>query len=253
VESIALISDIHGNVPALEAVIKDIKNRGIKRAFCLGDFVGKGPNPYRALEMTCEFCENGVMGNWDALVALVDPGVTVSDGLRTHIDWNRSHLGPDRIENLARLPFSLDFMMSGRKVRLMHASPKSLFHRVYHNDSTDKQLALFENSEYTNKEFVPDVVGYSDIHYAFKKEYGNRILFNVGSVGNPLDIPTPSYTIMEGNYNSSIEAEISIEMVRVPYDVEKEVNNARASSMPDIEPYIVELRTAKYRGRKGYS
>ena len=80
-ESIALISDIHGNIPALEAVIKDIRSRGIKRAFCLGDSVGKGPNPHRVLEMTCEFCENGVMGYWDALVALVDPGVAVSDRL----------------------------------------------------------------------------------------------------------------------------------------------------------------------------
>jgi hypothetical protein len=98
---------------------------------CLGDYVGKGPNPAGALDMCYEFCENGVLSNWDALVAFVEQSVPVSDELKVRIDWNRSRLGPDRLENLARMPFSIDFNMSDRKVRLLHASPQGLFHRVF--------------------------------------------------------------------------------------------------------------------------
>ncbi len=247
-EQVAVISDIHGNVTALEAVIKDIKSRNIRRVFCLGDFVGKGPNPAMALDMACGFCEDGVMGNWDAQVALIDPGIPIPEKLQHHIDWHRSRLGPERLENLARLRFSIDFLLSGRKVRLLHASPQGLFYRVFHNDPTEKHLEMFLNTNHTANDFVPDVVGYADIHYCFRKEYGNKLLFNAGSIGNPLDIPTPSYAILEGHYNSPVDGPFSVELVRVPYDIEKEVTNAKASSMPDAEPYILELRTARYRG-----
>jgi protein phosphatase len=251
VESVAIISDIHGNVTALEAVISDIRNRNIKRVFCLGDYVGKGPNPAGALDMCCAFCENGVIGNWDALMAFVDPGVPISDELQVRIDWHRSRLGPDRLETLARMPYSIDFKMSGRKVRLLHASPQSLFHRVYHDDTEQNHLDMFANTSHTDNNFIPDVVGYSDIHFAFQKQYGQKMLFNAGSVGNSLDVPTACYTILEGNYGRQEEESFSVEIIRVPYDVETEIKRAQRSGMPDIEPYAVELRTAKYRGHQG--
>jgi len=251
VDSVAIISDIHGNVTALEAVISDIRKRDIKRVFCLGDFVGKGPDPARALDMCLAFCENGVMGNWDAIVALFDPGVPISDELQLRINWHRARLGPDRLEYLARLPFSIDFMMSGRKVRLLHASPQGLFHRVFYNDTEQKHLGMFANTPLTGNGFVPDVVGYSDIHFAFQKNFGKQLLFNVGSVGNPLDVTTACYAILEGDYKSSGEAPFSVEFNRVPYDIEYEIRTARNSGMPDIEPYAIELRTSQYRGHQG--
>jgi protein phosphatase len=249
-ERIAIISDIHGNVTALEAVIQDIRRRDIQRVFCLGDFVGKGPNSARALDMCCALCENAVMGNWDAIVALIDPGVSISGELQERIDWHRSRLGPDRLEILARLPFSLDFTISGRKVRLLHASPQGLFHRIFHDDTMEKHLDMFSNTDCTNNDFVPDVVGYSDIHFAYRKTYDRRLLFNAGSVGNPLDVPTACYVVMEGNYGSPVEDTFSLEIVRLPYDIETEISLARRSGMPDIEAYEIELRTAQYRGRK---
>jgi protein phosphatase len=250
-DHIAVISDIHGNTTALEAVLKDIRRRDIKRVFCLGDFIGKGPDPAKALDMCCEFCEKAVMGNWDALVALVDPGVPVLDGLQRHIDWHRSRLGPERLEILARLPFCIDFIMSGRKIRLLHASPQGLFHRVFHEDTEAKHLGMFSNTDHTSREFTPDVVGYSDIHYAYQKAYDHKLLFNVGSVGNPLDVPTASYAVIEGDFISPGEESFSVEIVRLPYDIETEIAKARRSGMPDIEAYVVELKTAVYRGHRG--
>jgi hypothetical protein len=71
VERIAVISHIHTNIPALEAVLLNIKNRGINRIMCLCDLVGKGPNPQVAVDMIKNNCEIVLNGNWDYLISEV--------------------------------------------------------------------------------------------------------------------------------------------------------------------------------------
>ncbi|HZG69042.1 MAG TPA: hypothetical protein VEZ12_20075, partial [Herpetosiphonaceae bacterium] len=94
----------------------------------------------------------------------------------------------------------------------------------------------------------PDVVGYGDLHRAFLKSFQGKILFNVGSVGNPLDVPQASYAILEGQYDSKADAPFSIQLIRVPYDIELAVRQAEDEHMPELAPYAAELRTAIYRG-----
>ncbi len=241
------------NRPQTAVMLRQAGIRGGQKVVTLGDFIGKGSDPAKALDMCCEFCEKRVMGNWDALAALVDPGVPVPDGFQKHIDWHRSRLGPDRLAILARLPFSVEFTMSGRKVRLLHASPQGLFYRVFHDDTEAKHLGMFCNTENTVEDFHPDVVGYSDIHHAFQKPYGHKLLFNVGSVGNPLDFPTASYAVITGTFGSPGEDKFEVEIIRLPYDIEAEIAKARRCGAPDVEPYAAELRTAKYRGHKRIS
>ena len=65
-DSIALISDLHGNLPALEAVLRDIKRRNISRIFCLGDLVGKGPHAEKVVDICQDVCEVTIKGNWDS-------------------------------------------------------------------------------------------------------------------------------------------------------------------------------------------
>lgn len=118
-EQIAIISDIHGNIPALTAVLDDIQQRGISRVFCLGDIVGKGPNSDLAVDIIKKNCEISVMGNWDDLMN--------QDVDFEMARWCRGLLGPERLAYLSTLPFSIEFMMSGKFVRLFHASPRSLY------------------------------------------------------------------------------------------------------------------------------
>jgi hypothetical protein len=75
-----------------------------------------------------------------------------------------------------------------------------------------------------------------------------RTLFNVGSVGNPLDEPVPSYAILEGMVDEPEPAPFGLHFIRVPYDIEAEIDAAARLGMPQLEPYAVELRTAVYRG-----
>jgi predicted phosphodiesterase len=249
-DQIALISDIHGNVPALETVLQDIRLRGIRRIFCLGDMVGKGPHPDEAVDICKDVCEKTIIGNWDASIANENPSFPFPEELQFHVDWHRHRLGPERLDYLKNLPGTINFFMSGNKVRLFHASQRGVYYRVFHNDPLEKHLAMFDNTDFTSYMFEPDVVGYADIHYPYRRTYDEKILFNVGSVGNPLDKPLACYEILEGEFGGKQVSPFSIHVVRLEYNIDLAVKQAQESKMPDIAPYENELRTARYRNMK---
>lgn len=243
-QQIAIISDIHGNLPALEAVLRDIDRRGIQEIICLGDIAGKGPNPVEAVDRIRERCTQVVRGNWDELIGQQK----VDEELFT---WHADRLGEERLRYLAELPFCIDMVMSGKRIRLLHASPQSVFHRVQPWDDELKRLAMFENTPETGKteeDLKPEVVGYGDIHNVFVQHLEQRMLFNVGSVGNALDMTQASYAIVEGVVGGPVTEPFSIQLVRVPYDIELAVQHAREAGVPEEEMYIRELRTGVYRG-----
>ncbi|WP_026477832.1 metallophosphoesterase family protein [Alkaliphilus transvaalensis] len=238
---IAIISDIHGNIPALNAVLEDIKVRKIDKIICLGDLAGKGPNSAEAVDMVRQHCQVVLKGNWDYYLADEDP----LDSLNPSNYWHQQLLGEERLKYMKNLPLYVEFYLSGKLVRLCHASPNDLFHRVYQHSALVELLKLFEETPSLNKK--ADIVGYGDIHGAYINYFEDKTLFNVGSVGNPLDIPQAAYTILEGKLDSKILAPYSITIVRVPYDIDKAINHAISSDMPDLEEYIKELQTAVYR------
>ena len=239
-DRIVIISDIHGNIPALEAVLSDIKNRGINRIICLGDIVGKGPDSEIAVDMIKNNCELVIKGNWDYFITECDDNALIK--------WHREKLGKDRLSYLKGLQNYVEFFMSGRLIRLCHAAPDDVFHRVQFAASYEDKKTLFKDPSEEGKE--SDVVGYGDIHNAYINNFQGKTLFNVGSVGNPLEITQASYGILEGEYENKESSALSIALVRVPYDIEKAIQIAIESKMPDLEAYINELRTAHYRGNK---
>jgi predicted phosphodiesterase len=239
-DRIAIISDIHGNIPALEATLTDIRRRGIDRILCLGDLVGKGPHSEVAVDRCREVCEAIIGGNWEAMIVASEGNAAWS--------WHRDRLGPERLAYLKALPAVITLTMSGRRIRLFHASQQSVHYRVRQRDPVEKLLALFENTDFTGDGREPDVVGYGDIHQASIRTFPHRTLFNVGSVGNPLDTPQASYAILEGIDRSAQAAPFGIQLVRVPYDIERAIQDAVDCHMPELDAYARELRTAQYRG-----
>lgn len=242
-DQVVVMSDLHGNVPALEAVLADIEKREIEEIFILGDLVGKGPHSDQIVDLIQNIEATVIRGNWDESLKM---DIQDRDFL-----WYQKQLGEERIRYLTNLPLSAQFYMSGRLVRLFHASADNLFHRVYPWSPKDEQLSMFDNTELVggNDQPVPEVVGYGDIHHTFIQHFeGNKTLFNCGSVGNPLDLPEASYVILEGDYKSEERSGFSINFLRVPYDIEQAVYEAQVSGMPCIEEFVKELRTARYRG-----
>ncbi|MCD1259028.1 metallophosphoesterase [Paenibacillus athensensis] len=247
-DQIALISDIHGNMPALEAALADIAARGIARIICLGDLVGKGPGPAEVIDRVRTACEAVVPGNWDVSMAMPQE--------QAHGLWQQSQLLPDQLDYLAGLPYCVDMTISGRRMRLFHASAVSVFHRVNRKASKAERLAMFDNTAATGVPqdgATPDVVGYGDIHLSYLRTLerpdtptGGLTLFNTGSIGIPYDgIPQASYCIVEGIIGADQPSPLGIQFVRVPYDVEEAVRLARDSDMPDAELYILEIMTAR--------
>ncbi|WBB56813.1 metallophosphoesterase family protein [Verrucosispora sp. WMMD573] len=243
-DRIALISDVHGNLTALEAVLADIDVRGIERIFNLGDYVGKGPRGREVVEICRERCEVNILGNWDDF--LPDPDRTYDNEAMA---WWLAQLAAGQGDWLRGLPFSHDFVLSGRRVRLFHASATSVHRRVRFDHDEAEFLGMFANTPATGDGPAPSVVGYGDTHDPFYEvDRDRRTLFNTGSVGNAMGDPTPVYVILEGVLDAAADAPFSIQFVRVPYDFEAELAVAARLGMPELAGYVSELRHGIYRG-----
>lgn len=261
-DKIAIISDIHGNITALNAVLDDIKSRNITKIFCLGDSITKCTHPDLVIDKLRKVCEIILIGNCD--YAICHPSV------KNRNYWSRNIIGEERAEFIASLPISYEFYMSGHLIRLFHASPYSLNeiynpmfsnrHSNYSHLEISKPDRLFENTEFINKtnaDPIPDIVGYGHIHTPFVVRYKNKTLFNPGSVGVPVEMhnndindsnnkfsTVASYTIIEGYYGKTELDSISFSSIRVPYNIQKEVEDLEKSDMPNKETIIRTLISA---------
>ncbi|NJR12472.1 metallophosphoesterase family protein [bacterium] len=244
-DHIAIISDVHGNMPALETVLADIQQRGITHIYNLGDIVGKGPRSDLALDRCCEVCQVIVRGNWEDFILTWDENTSGA--------WYRAQLGAERLATIRALPNVHDFWLSGKRVRLYHASHESVHTRIRAWETYETHRAMFSNTAFTGfDEPEPDIVGYGDIHsaYMLTLSHDHKILFNAGSVGNPLDLPLATYAILSGTLHSREPGAFSLDFVRLPYDVEATIAQAHALNVPEVAAYERELRTAVYRGRQ---
>jgi predicted phosphodiesterase len=247
-ERLALVSDVHGNLTALEAVLADIEDRGITRVLNLGDYVGKGPRGREVVALCQERCEVNLLGNWDDF--LPDPDRAYDDAA---LRWWSGQLAPGQGAWLRGLPFCHDLVMSGRRIRLMHASAETVHRRVRYVKTQEEFLGQFANTPATIAAVgdgpPPDTVGYADTHDPFyETQLEGRTLFNTGSAGNAMGDPTASYVVLEGVLDEPDPAPFSIAFVRVPYDVEAELAHAREVGCPAYDGYEAELTLGLYRG-----
>ena len=264
-DRIAILSDVHGNITALETVMADIEKRGISKIYYLGDSVIKCANPDKVIDLLRSKCEVMLLGNCDEVICR--PGVEKGRF------WSRDKIGDERAKFIYSCPVSYEFYISGHLVRLFHASPISLehiFNPMYPNSDSilyaNKILLdpseLFKNTEFIGKKEsdpVPDIIGYGHLHTPNLYRFGNKTIFNVGSVGVPVEMlndgeetPTSkfstmsSYMIVEGELGSAELSSISFNIVRLPYDIEKEIKYLKESDMPNKEVIIKALRTANH-------
>jgi diadenosine tetraphosphatase ApaH/serine/threonine PP2A family protein phosphatase len=244
-ERVALISDVHGNLTALEAVLADIERRGITRIWNLGDYVGKGPRGREVVDICRERCEINILGNWDDFLPDPPEGGFQEEALT----WWLAQLGPGQGNWLRGLPFSHDEWVSGRRLRVFHASEETVHRRVRYVRTQAEFEALFINTPATGDGPLPDLIGYADTHDPhYETQLEARTVFNTGAVGNSMGDPTAVYCILEGVWGSQQIAPWSVAFARVPYDVEAELAYARSVGMPAYEGYQLELRHGIYRG-----
>ncbi len=273
----ALISDIHGNLEALRAVLADIKNRGIERIFCLGDVIGYGASPCECLDLVDERAERCLCGNHDMAVFYEPANFNVSAERACY--WTRQVMEDEtnkprrdrRWEFLGRLPAKFDY----HDLMFVHGSPRRpvneyLFAEdVYTNPH--KILANFERLEgktracFVGHTHVPGVF-LDDPYFDPPSELGpecqyviaddEKAIINIGSVGQPRDRDIrASYVIVHeddgGDWEASVKSlghrkypRTAVEFIRVEYDIEKAVNKVLA--IPELDDF---LGTRLWEGR----
>lgn len=270
-DKIAIISDVHGNITALKAVLNDIEQKGIHKIYCLGDSVLKSCNSDLVIDLLKEKCDIILKGNCDEAITRPD----IPKGKF----WTRDLIGEERASFIYNLPISYDFYMSGYLIRLFHASPFGLdyvFNPMFSNTNTiysateiQNAMDLFENTDFIGKKKndpIPDIVGYGHIHTPNIVRIRNKTIFNPGSVGMPIEMlnddyndktnkfsTVTSYIILEGTLNSQKLSSFNINLVRLPYDIEEEIKLLEKSSLPSKNKLIMELRSATNYSNMNFS
>ncbi len=257
---IAIISDIHGNLEALKATLKDIEKRNVDRIICLGDTIAKGIHPKECLDLIKENCEIVLQGNCDAHFSMEHEHIDkMTEQEQKRIKWNQSLINKEDREYLLKLPFCYEFYMSGSLVRLFHATPTVNNKAILNVDSIETKYQMFLPSKNTVSQIKADVVIYGHIHHPYMDKIYNKTLINVGSVGNSFDVirnknkdsnvletTKSNYLIIEGEYNSKeYNSDIAFQFVKVPYDIERELKGENLNIESDN--YRFELKEGKYR------
>ena len=226
---IAVVADLHGNMPATLALESDLKRRGIDAVYCLGDIVGKGPSSAETFDWAFRHCQVIVQGNWD---------YGIGEKLFPNDQFYYDQLGPDRMQKLRSLPREFSFSLSGRRIRLIHGRP--VMQTLLTPSASSESLIPF---------FEPDfqVVGYADVHRQGMRMVDTKgILFNTGAVGNPLGVTMVQYSILRGDDENS-NAPLDISFVTLPYDREAAIRDTEtAAALPNGALFSSELRNGIY-------
>jgi putative phosphoesterase len=225
---LAFISDIHGNAIALDAVLKDLKEKIVDKVFVLGDICYRGPEPQRALDLVRDLDCEVIKGNADEWVIRgVQQGEVPDHALELmnkERDWIVSHLSDESVEYLRELPSRLNFEVEGVRIHAFHATPDSLFDVVPPDASDEKVLEKLVIEE-------ADLYIYAHIHKPYIRFINGKCIVNIGSVGLPFDgVSKASYCIVEINKGS-----IQTSNVRVSYDVQKVVDQYKNVEYPNAE------------------
>ncbi|HYT88662.1 MAG TPA: metallophosphoesterase family protein [Gemmataceae bacterium] len=243
----ALISDIHGNLEALQAVLKDIEKHNVTEIYCLGDVVGYGPNPRECIDQIMQ-CKVVLLGNHDQ-GAMFDPDGFNPPAERA-IFWTRGQLEAGN-ENRTVRERRWDFLAERPRIHrengflFVHGSARNPLNEyvfpedVYNQRKMDRIFALVDRYCFQGHTHVPGIFteGASEDLYQFHPpddiEYvhrldGRKTLCNVGSVGQPRDGDWRAcYVLLDGD---------TIRYRRLEYDIDTTVRKIYA--IPDLDNFL---------------
>jgi putative phosphoesterase len=226
---VAVITDIHGNLPALEASLQAIEQIGVDGVYCGGDLVGYGPHPNEVCALIAERGIPTIYGNYDYAIArdLDDCGcayVTQHDRElgQQSVAWTLAHTDQGSKDFMRGLPFDLRFELGNRRVRLVHGSPRKVNEYLFE----DKPARTFERIAAGAD---CDVLVFGHTHKPWLHEYGGVLFVNCGSVGKPKDgDPRAAFAILEHDDTGRVRASIE----RAPYDAEAVAREVQGAGLP---------------------
>jgi len=228
---LAVVSDIHGNLPALEAVLADLEQTRPNAVVLGGDLALGGPHPVEVVDRLRQLRWPSVLGNTDE--ALDEQ--RLPEKLRTSFVGQaaartREMLGPERVAWLTSLPLE----WRGDGVAVVHATPGDCWPIVAHDAPDEKLREVFGAAG------VPNAI-YGHIHHAYVRELGGLRVANSGSVSLSLDGDMRAcYALIDDG---------RIEHRRVEYDIERVASDFESIDYPNAKIYGTWLRTGEYPSR----
>lgn len=228
-QRVAVITDIHANLPALEAALAQIAELGVDAVYCGGDLVGYGPYPNEVCRLVEERGIPTIYGNYDYAIArdLADCGcayVTQHErelGQRS-VNWTLANTDRRSKEFMRALPFDLRFELGGVRVRLVHGSPRKVNEYLFEDKParTLERIARLADC---------DVLVFGHTHKPWIREHGGVLFVNCGSVGKPKDgDPRAAFALIEADERGEVRARIE----RVVYDAEAVARDVVAAGLP---------------------
>lgn len=225
---IAFLSDIHGNLPALEAALKDARARGASRIFCAGDLTGYGPFPKQVCWKIQEEKIPAILGNYDRKVLeVLAEGKSAAAGMkpkkREILLWAANRLGGRSGRFLGRLPERLSFRLDeGTRILIVHGSPLSDDDPIYPS-ITARGLAVKLGGA------SPDLLICGHTHIPFARRVEGILVVNCGSAGQPVDgDPRPAYALVRTEPGVAPRASI----VRFEYDRDRILRELAQTDLP---------------------
>ncbi|MGB3633938.1 MAG: metallophosphoesterase family protein [Rubrobacteraceae bacterium] len=235
---LALFSDVHANLPALEAVLADIDGReDLDAVYHLGDLVGYAPWPNETAALIRARAIQGIAGNYDSTVATDYEhcgckAETPHQEELSHLsyEWTREHVSHETKSFLGELPFRIDLRpLGGHKSRpqliLVHGTPtlNTLYWTEDRLDSFCKKMADSAGAK------AGDLIAFGHTHKPWHREVDGVHFLNTGSVGKPKDgDPRAGYVVVK-----IVQEGVEVEFVRIEYDLDRTVEAIRASDLPD--------------------
>lgn len=234
----ALISDIHANLPALEAVLAAIDAReDLDAIYHLGDLVGYAPWPDEVVALLRERAIPGVAGNYDSTTATDYDhcGCKYEDPRQAELshlsyEWTRANVSAETRRWLGSLPFRIDVRplgghTAGPRLILIHGNP--VLNTVYWTEDRSDDFCRKMADQLGARE--GDAVAFGHTHRPWHREVDGITFVNTGSVGRPKDGDwRAGYVIVEMDGDS-----VGVEVVRVEYDFARAAEAVRSSELPD--------------------
>ncbi len=236
---IAVFGDIHGNIEALKAAYEAAIRAGAEKIYHLGDLGGYSPFVNEVVDFLIKQHIDGVQGNYDETVAndREHCGCKYEDPVQEEMAtksflWTKEHATQKTKDYLRKLPFSLSFIIEGKKVLLFHATPSK--NNLYWYEERPEKFFR----EMAGKADA-DVLIYGHTHKPYRKDFGDKVFINAGSVGKPKDgDPRACVTLIDITAGS-----VKVEFLRVIYDIEKTAEAIIASGLPEY--FAEKLKSAR--------
>jgi putative phosphoesterase len=240
---LAIFSDVHGNLPAFEAVLEDIQSQAISQFLCLGDAANFGPQPKETLERLRSLACPVVMGNTDntllkprTLADIQEPNENTQYLLEVE-NWCAEQLEEDDRKFVRTFQAVVRLELAALKLLAYHGSPKSYYDPIVATTPEETLNSYFENED-------ANVYAGGHTHEQFVRRYTRSRVMNPGSVGLPYIFKkdgTQARPLFAEYAVLGTAPEVNITFRRVPYRFEKLAAAVRASKMPYAEKWLAEF------------